>query len=44
MLEFLKPLPLIFRNIYYFIKPTLPVRYKHVLVGGDRALTGEIVY
>ena len=28
---------------YYCIKPTLPVRYKHVLTGGNRALTGENV-
>ena len=29
---------------YYCIKPTLPVRYKHVLTGENRALTGENVY
>ena len=29
---------------YYCIKPTLPVRYKHVLTGGNWALTGENVY
>ena len=28
----------------YCIKPTLPVRYKHVLTGENRALTGENVY
>ena len=31
-------------NINYCIKPTLPVRYKHVLTGENRALTGENVY
>ena len=30
--------------MYYCIKPTLPVRYKHVLTGENRALTGENVY
>ena len=29
---------------HYCIKPTLPVRYKHVLTGGNQALTGENVY
>ena len=28
----------------YCIKPTLPVRYKHILTGENRALTGENVY
>ena len=32
----------IFMN--YCIKPTLPVRYKHVLTGENRTLTGENVY
>ena len=31
-------------NTNYCIKPTLPVRYKHVLTGENRALTGENVY
>ena len=29
---------------HYWIKPTLPVRYRHVLTGENRALTGENVY
>ena len=28
----------------YCIKPTLPVRYEHVLTGENRALTGENAY
>ena len=31
-------------TLYYCIKPTLPVLYKHVLTGGNGALTGENVY
>ena len=31
-------------KVYYCIKPTLPVRFKHILTGGNRALTGENVY
>ena len=31
-------------TIHYCIKPTIPVRYKHVLTGENRALKGKNVY
>ena len=31
------------KNAHYCITPTLPARYKHVLKGGNRALTVENV-